>query len=269
MALTGAEKQRRHRQKLKENNYDAAKAAERARWHRRKQEGKIKTILNLTPREQRTKRKEWREMNRKRAAEKRSKQLQDISLDSNISQLSVQESTASNSRQRIKGRQKLRRDRCAAYRRIENLEQALSQSQRNVARYKKQLQRIKVLNLKKQKPPCIDILRQCDSEDDTPRKKSRKMANKPRQHIVKVMKFHYSLLQQLRERLNEKNTRKASVQMLAKVFGSASILRKYRTINFAKKAFGLSRKAIKTAGVHVEKKIHAYPTLITHVNSYL
>jgi len=56
--------------------------------------------------------------------------------------------------------------------------------------------------------------------------------------------------------------RKESAQVLAKLFGTAGILRKYRMINEAKKAIGLSRDALKRCEKCVVTIIKPEPVIL-------
>lgn len=60
------------REKLKADEIllEAAKAKERQRWHRRKNKGFVKTVKELSNREQRRVRKKWRESSRKNRKQK-------------------------------------------------------------------------------------------------------------------------------------------------------------------------------------------------------
>nr|CAI5849388.1 unnamed protein product [Callosobruchus analis] len=64
---------RKYRQALKDNpeKYEEAKMLERERYQRRKEQGKSKTIDDLTPREQRKVGKDWRARSKKRYEKKR------------------------------------------------------------------------------------------------------------------------------------------------------------------------------------------------------
>jgi hypothetical protein len=53
---------------LQQKDREVAKENERIRWHRRKIEDKVKTINDLSARDQRSKRKKWAEDNRSRAS---------------------------------------------------------------------------------------------------------------------------------------------------------------------------------------------------------
>ena len=62
MPLSAAERQRLRRQRIRENPelHDAIKQKERQRWHKRNQEGKVRTVDELSEREKRSRRKKWR-----------------------------------------------------------------------------------------------------------------------------------------------------------------------------------------------------------------
>ena len=62
MALSNAEKQRLSRDRINANPAKRENAAdkERLRWYERKRSGKVKTINQMTNREQRRERKKWR-----------------------------------------------------------------------------------------------------------------------------------------------------------------------------------------------------------------
>lgn len=56
--------------------------------------------------------------------------------------------------------------------------------------------------------------------------------------------------------------KKESAQVLAKLFGTAGIIRKYRMIKEAKKAFGLSRDALKRCEKRVVTTIKPEPVIL-------
>ena len=62
MPLTAAEKQRRYRERQRSNplRYDKYLRKEQKRWKERKASGKIKLILDMTPRDQRQQRRKWK-----------------------------------------------------------------------------------------------------------------------------------------------------------------------------------------------------------------
>jgi len=242
MPLSAAEKQRRHRQKMKERDPEAAKEKERNRWRRRKAEGKIKVFRDLTAREQRAKRKQWKLANANRAEQRRrSKETQDetseIMLESTIeeSEHSLPTSSQFLSPQAVRGRKRLRKDRTAAYLEIKKLSSKISKLEKKVGKMKKRVQRERKLVLgKRQRVESVNV----DSENETPRKKSKRMSSDPK--VRKVLKFHYALTSELKTRYGDVGKRETG-KVISKLFGTASILKKYRVIKSARRLFGLTR----------------------------
>lgn len=74
---------RKYREALKNNpeKYEEAKRLEKERYQRRKEQGKIKSINELTPREQRKLRKDWRARSKKSYDKKHEVQKQVNSLE--------------------------------------------------------------------------------------------------------------------------------------------------------------------------------------------
>ena len=119
MPLTAAEKQRRYRQRLKEKDLEGVKEKERNRWRRRKAEGKIKSIGDMSARQQRSKRKEWKKTNANRAAKRHcameadridevDESVNECLIDTAASSVS---STPSLSRQALRGGKERKRNR--------------------------------------------------------------------------------------------------------------------------------------------------------------
>ena len=151
----------------------------------------------------------------------------------------------SSSRQKIRGRKAKRRDRSTAYRRIDALEVQVSRLKRERERFRKQAERAKAQKIVPKRQVLDFGMDKCNNncDDDTPRKKARKMSDDPK--VRRVLKFHYSMMSQLKQRYSEVGKNRANTQILAKVFGTGALLKKYRTIRSAKRAFGLSRVGLK------------------------
>ena len=83
-----------------------------------------------------------------------------------------------------------------------------------------------------------------DEHDEyTPRKKAHKMSRK--QKLCRILKFHYSMIAQMKQRYAELLKNIISSQILSQFFGTATITKKYRTLNAANKSFGLARDGMK------------------------
>ena len=266
MVLTNAEKQKRYRDKIKADptreRIDAEN--ERLRWHERKKAGKVQTINQMTPREQRSQRKKWRQNYqnckfRKEEEKKLRAQEENVCQHTPPTSPNAQLDDAqpaegaepmappacNSSRQKKKGRKTLRRNRTASYREIKRLEMMLKMEKKKAEKYRKQAQRTKVKiqfpkNRKASEVPSYD-----DSQV-TPRKRARRFLQQssPRR-LQKELVFHYSLSHRLRERYARmKNDRKQG-QLISKIFGSRSTLKKYKTIKKTTQEFGVSRQMLK------------------------
>jgi len=238
-----AANQRRYRLKLKEQDTEAELMKERQRWHRRKAEGKIKPIADMTQRQQRATRKKWKKWRENR---KRKGTNAEIVLDNNASDDNENDSTSgqsedgvvasTSSRQKKCGVKIKRRNISSAYRRIQKLEKQVDLLERAKNKYKKRSQR------KKTNKTTAESDR--ESVDATPRKKARKTISKPNREVRKILIFHFALLDQLKLRYSIFRKEKKASQILGKMFGTGSILKKYRVIQASRCAFGLSRKAL-------------------------
>ena len=270
MPLTAAEKQRRYRQRLKEKDSEAVKEKERQRWHRRKTAGKVKGINDLTPREQRSKRRQWQQWNKRRAAERRLRNdamlvardsddmqnVMDVDLDETPTSSYISSTSQTLSRQALRGRKEKRKDRSSAYRKIASLEAEILRLKRTSCRYRQQASRAKKRKLRLASHS--DVNR--NHNEDTPRKKARKMSSDPK--VRKTLKFHFAMMAELKQRYAELRKKRESAQVLAKLFGTAGIIRKYRMIKEAKKAFGLSRDALKRCEKRVVTTIKPEPVIL-------
>ena len=241
MPLTAAEKQYRYRQRKKEQDYEAVKESERKRWHLRNRQGKIKTIQKMTPREQRQKRRMWKKFNLKRKQETVSNNVPDDDSNDVSNDDDVDLNISTPSSQQIRGRKRKRKDRSAAYRTIALLEKDLNKQTKDCRKYRRQVQRLQSRFNKR--TFARDNLN-TDTDEETPRKKARKCASYPKRKVRRILTFHYAMIAQLKERYSLLSKQRHSSQILGKLFGSGSILKKYRKIEEAKKAFGLSIKAL-------------------------
>lgn len=247
--LTRAEKQRRYILSvdniLKERDSEEVKARERRRWQRRRVAGKVKVIGDMTSREQHLQRRKWKRANDKRAEMRRRAEVaaEETSSGYNETSQNLLHTPDSNrdirtvSGQKVRGHKLKRKDRSAAYRKINMLENHVLQLKRRSDKFRKQASRARELLAKE----IQDENRNAEQDiEETPRKKARKMSDEPK--VRKVLKFHYSLVAHLRQRIVEVRNKKESSQVLAKLFCKSAILKKYRTLAAAKRSFGLSRE---------------------------
>lgn len=148
MALTAAERSRRYRQKLNANPEKREEYLKKCRERSRKR----KKVGDLTAREQRRKRKEWRELQRKCRANKHIIQREQRLLDDNTPPPSpgpveaiavlppIPPRTAANLQT---GRRKVAKRRSASYRKIKKLEDELEKVKKSKEKYKKRYTRMR------------------------------------------------------------------------------------------------------------------------------
>ena len=148
-----AEEQLAYRDKIKADHakYEAHKQKEKERRRTRKAEKKIKAIGDMTEREQRAKRKYWRDDNTKRSERAAAAAANVTSLphhqDIGPNEDSQQAPGGSNdlgraSRQKTRGRGVMSRNKTAAYRQIAVLGIELENAQKKIRMFKKRLHRL-------------------------------------------------------------------------------------------------------------------------------
>lgn len=149
MALTAKERSIRWREKQKQDPEKHKKylEKEKQRYQERKKVGKLKNVEELSERERRSVRKQWRKNQRnKRKNDKDTKiLLSSNTLPHSPSQDLSHEQLPQDGRT-SRGRKKIRKDRSKAYREISKLRIKLAQKEKYVARYKKRFYREKVKN---------------------------------------------------------------------------------------------------------------------------
>lgn len=161
---------------------------------RLKIENKIKSVDQLTPREQRNIRKVWRESKRKRRGEIK---VQKETADNTVT-LPQSEDEHGESGQKKRGRKRVRRDRSKAYKKIKE-QKCIKNLQRKLEIYKKRLQR------KDKKPSTTD---QC-----SPSPKKKRVSNligneKVSPHIKKKQFFlGFALESQIKSQIKGAGTK--------------------------------------------------------------
>jgi hypothetical protein len=135
-ALSRAEIQRNYRQRKKLKDPDATLLKERERWHKRREEHKVKVITDLTGRQQRAIRKKWRE----KKAEYRMNKRRQLSVTPPLSD----DSASNTSNQRSRGRKTVAVNRTKSYRQIGKLTVSLRIQERLARKYKSRWQRCKL-----------------------------------------------------------------------------------------------------------------------------
>ena len=224
MPLSGAERARRYRQRLKENEHDYTRylQKERERYNKRKENGDIKLIASMSEREKRSTRRSWRTRKQK----SRQKNQTD-----NTGTYTPPPTPTGPFPIRIvhPSRQRQRRDRARAYRAIEKLKQKLKKQETLLQRYKKrfyrQKQRQKDINSPRTKTNII--------------LKGQKVNSQTRRSLL----FHQVLLNGFRDKYQKAKSDR-SKHLLSKAI-SSKLLKKYRLQQLAKKELLLTQRRLK------------------------
>lgn len=243
----------KHRLLLSEDQLNEKRKKDRERYRKSKQNGLIKSIRELSPKKQATKRKEWKANSQRhrdkkkllketdRYLEQNSPPSTDDEQDQNQPPLdnsnednyvreeneAIQKESKKSSIKRNVGRQKVKKSRTSCYRKLKESEKQISELKKSLAKYKKQIQR---LNLKKIKPATQKI-----TDMDSPETKVNKLTteiNVP-PAIKKSLIFGEVLRNQLSENAKQLGTQKDK-DIFSKVI-SGKIIRRYRMVGQASK----------------------------------
>ncbi|CAH0560416.1 unnamed protein product [Brassicogethes aeneus] len=229
MGPTSAEKQRRYRERI---NADPEKREEylrkmRERAHNRRITKIDKQIGDLSERSKIKQRKEWRDRKRRSRANsiKRPRNLEAV-LDETAPSPLPQVTNAEH-HNTIRGRQKVRRDRSASYRRVKQLEKELVDAKKKINKYKRRVSRLKKTKINNEIVRSISPLTKLNIEVRD------QVIPEP---IKRKLLFQDTILAQVRETykmsLNEKTK-----QSLASVC-KGKYIRKYRFVKKAKNELG-------------------------------
>lgn len=154
------ELQKLRREKLRNNPeyYEREKQKERERYHRRKNQNKIKSIKDLTPRQQRSKKKTWRESSQRYRQNIRNRQR---SINQYINETTPPPSPLPEpnlnppqpgpSRQLLAGRKKVKKNKSKVYRDNKKLKAQLTKAESKARKYKSRYFRLKK-EIKKNSP---------------------------------------------------------------------------------------------------------------------
>ena len=229
MPLSAAERARRHREKIKQNPvlYSEYLRKEHERYERRKAEGSIKLIHEMTNREKRYARKSWRQ--RKQRQKERQTSMNNLLNDTPPSTPSTSADFEYRRESRkTSGRKRIRRENASCYRQVEKLKVKLQVKMREADRYRKRLQRYE--NRTK--------------NFDSPRTKTQNLLKGQRvcNAAKKSLLFHNVLVQGLKEKYKQARAN-AEKQLLDKVF-IRSHLKRYRLKSMAAKELGISLKRL-------------------------
>lgn len=217
--LTRAEIQRRYRERKKAENPDAFCEKERLRWHSRRRDKKVKVVEDLSERQRRVLRRNWRERQIKSRLRKKN-------AEANTPPESLNGASSSSRGHRVK-----RRSDSASYRMIVKLKQMFMSEKRAKDRYRKKLDR-------QEKRHAAQMVNRQNNETgriaDTPRTRTNQMlANStvsPR--IRKTLVFHNALVDEIKNTASSVKTEKH--KRLVSKFIAGNVLKRSRVSKFAK-----------------------------------
>jgi len=135
------------------------------------------------------------------------------------------------SQQKVRGRRLVRKDRCAAYRRIENLENQVRSAERRAEMYRKRLTRSSPGN-PGQSQATNDIA--LETSHETPRKLTRKTMLSPRK-TRKTLLLYYSIADGV------KRAERRDKRITASVLCAAKLVKKHRLLSLLRHSIGVAR----------------------------
>jgi hypothetical protein len=211
MGMSAAESMRKYRQNLKNNpdKYTDYLNKEKQRYRKRKANGEIPAINQCTDREKRKLRRKWRNAKRKLRKETKEKSI----LTPPPSPQRVDENL---SESRKRGRQRVKRERAKAYKKISKLEKALDRKTKDAEKYRKRYERLK-----------------------------KKVSNSPRSELERTLKghtvpskvkrqllFNSVVVKEIKEKMkNAKSERKK--QLISRIV-CGKLIRNYKLMGLAK-----------------------------------
>lgn len=212
------EAERRRRENIKSNPilYEEQKRKERERYQKRKEEGKIKFVNDLTRRERKAQRTNWLERTKRfRQKKKENEKLERQLMKTTISDSDDDNIVRAGPRKILAGRKKIKINQSKAYRLINKLEKQLVQEKRKASRYKMKFHR----------------LRKEERQKDTPRSKLKKFlaGEKVSPNVVKRLQFGEVLTTQIARNYRTNNDCKAR-QAISRAI-SGKIIKKYRCLS--------------------------------------
>lgn len=229
------EKRRREAIRSDPDKWEQEKENERKRYLKRKSEKKIKMIGDMTPREQRAKRKKWNENNkRSRVRKQNEKRLQEHLINQTPPESDEERIDATNEREehnilplagssrKSSGRRRVRKDRAKAYRMLTKERNKSEIYRKKAAKYRKKYERLLEKISKKE-------------HEITPRKKVKEIIKgvKVTTEIKKRLLFGEVLQHQLTHNFKKLRNEKSKQVFTKAVAGK--ILKKYRQIKQANK----------------------------------
>lgn len=202
--------------------YEEAKRKERERYHARKEAGQIKSIKEISNRDQRNKRKMWRKSSKKTYDKKKRESELAKFVEENSPPPSLFENLVGvNSHGERMNRHRRRRNTRKLKAKIKKLEESLEKAKTNVEKYKKRAHRLK------------------KAKTDTPMKNLEELikGQKISPGIKKKLLFGEVLTKQIRENFKDKNVYRKVVTSV-----SGKVVKKYLLMTELSKTLSFNGK---------------------------
>ncbi|WAR12549.1 hypothetical protein MAR_026729 [Mya arenaria] len=242
--MSNAERVARWRQRQREDpsKHEAYKRKERERYEQKKKRGVVKPIAELSKRDQRSKRKQWRQSSNKYYIRKQ--RILTVIENTETPAHSPENNQVQAARRM--GRKKVRRDRSKAYREIFKLRIALKKEERLKEKHKKRFQRQK------------------NSKEDKRQKEEEAVIKG--HNIRKAVLLYSVIVNRLRKRykMTKTHTEKRNIASLVCATG---LIRRYRLADYARKMIGVTthqmkrkprRQQIHIKATRARKAVHSF-----------
>lgn len=206
---------RKYKANMSEEKLEKKRERDRQRYHRLKQEKKIKLVGEMTEKEKKQSRKIWRK--RKAVLRKKKKEEEDMLINTppNSDIEGGLPVTKRDSRQKQVGRKLVRKERAKVYRELRKQKEDNKKLKAKLEKYKKRLQRERSKSSSKTSPsPGKHVRHLIGNEKVSPKIKKRLFAG-------------YVLEKQLKSSVQSTTPKTKESQIMARVIGT-KILRKYR-----------------------------------------
>ena len=217
MVLTAAEKMRRHREKIKKDpdKYAIYQMKEKKRWVQRKKDKKVKSIKDLSLREQRLTRRKWRKAQASSRQKKKNAQS-NLTPPTSPSEVPL-------TRQYISGRKQKLKQLSKVFRENERLKFQLKTANKQLDRYRKRWERAT----------------ETRNVDDTPRSKTKKLLRNFSSGLIRKKLFAYEvLIQEIKSRYKETKEKRCKREYKRLIAGK--IMKKYKLLCFLKSEIEIS-----------------------------
>lgn len=226
MPLSGAERSRRYREKMKQNpvKYQEYLENERKRYVNKKEDGQVKLVADISERERRRRRKYWREIKEKQRA---------------VPPAPSVPSSSSPTKKKKMGRKRVRREKSKTYRKLQKMEQELKVQQRINEKLRKRLYRAKEKHV----------------NNNSPRMKVKMMFKRANsaEKVKKMLLFHNILIEGIKKKYRLHKSEKLK-QIITKGVLCNQLLKKYRLQKYARENLEISHRRIKTTETNISFK---------------